>query len=137
MTRTAGMSRVCSRPNGVLDGGASPMRFIDSPQLRPNTAYESLASHVVFLLHVSLHIAVEHHPDEQRAIDALQLAEHSSFRDFDLNAEVLLCINAHRLSEAEGRFRCREAVRHHMTIFGVRTSPSWEKPGRHLDHRLL
>src|SRR5262249_40264303 len=46
-------------------------------------------------------------------------------------------INEHRLGEAEGRFRGRETVRHHTAIFGIRTSPSREKPGRHLYHGLL
>src|SRR6185436_5414491 len=55
------------------------------------------------LLDVAHHVAVEHDPHVERAVDLLDFGQLVLVGDFDLHAEVLLLVDVDRLGEAEGR----------------------------------
>src|SRR5262249_62163276 len=84
------------------------------------------------LLDVASQVAVENHPYEQRAVDALQLFEHVGIRHFDFDPEVLLLVYVDRLGESKSCHWVRLPVAGGMTVFYP--GPGREEISRHLNH---
>src|SRR5215469_7740714 len=89
------------------------------------------------LLHVACHVAVQHHPNEQRSVQPLQVLKHIALRYFDLYPEILLSLDQDSLGEAEGCLRIWIAVRDGAAVFRIWACAGREKPCWHLDHDLF
>src|SRR6185503_7610265 len=118
------------------------LRVRDAPAARNRiaagvAAMSCLRESGVWLLDVAHHVAVEHHPHVERAVDLLDLGELVLVRNLDLHAEVLLLVDVDRLGEAEGCQGRRLAVADELRALGVSAGATGEEPGGHLDHDLL
>src|SRR5262245_14954259 len=89
------------------------------------------------LLDVASHIAVQHHPQFEWAVQSLDILQRVGVRNLDLDAEILLLVYVDRFGEPEGGQRRRFAVGRKIAFLRIWPGAGSEEPGRHRYHRLF
>src|SRR5438093_4151203 len=123
-------------PASAAGDASAPGIPADRGRLRVTGMCKSRVTAPNGLLHVAGHVAVEHDPQTQWAVDALHFEEDLIVGNLELDTKVLLLVDVDRLRESERRDRRRLSMRNKAPSLRVRSGASGEEKCGHANHLL-